>query len=401
MQGLSMLGYLIILFTVLATYGSFFFLNKIAHKVHLVDRPGGRKNHAAVTPLTGGSAIIIGLTTYLLLTTASTNLSTVHIPWLSSSSLLIAAIAIFAIGLIDDLLDLQALIRLGLQGAVVFTAIIADDLLIHSFGNLLFNGPITLGLLAIPVTVFAILSGINAINLSDGLDGLAGGLVLIPLMILSFLSLNQPDLQDINYLAIGLSAAVFAFLLINFRFPWRDKATAFLGDSGSTSIGFLLSCLLIKTSQINSAHFPPVLALWLFAIPLLDTASVIVSRLRRKSSPFKPARDHLHHLLFDKGFNVMQTVLIIYTSASCFALFALLASRAGVSESFLFIAFLGLLGLHTWVMSDLSRPTAKTFIGSQVSGLAGLAKKNTAHLKAASNNIQIDQNTPSANSRVA
>jgi len=309
------------------TLASFPILNLIAKKWGIVDKPGGRKIHDKETPLTGGIAIGIGLISMYFF---SPFVFYQYWPLLSAGSLLML------ICLIDDIYDIPAWVRLFFQSIAALIAIYGQNLRIDTLGDILLLGQIDLGIFSVPITLFAILAGINALNLSDGIDGLAGGLVLIPLSFLAFLSFHA-GLDKMFIFILYICSAILSFLMMNFRFPWQKQARVFLGDAGSTVLGFLLACLLIESSQGNEALIEPVSALWLFVVPLIDTASVISKRVLSKKNVFSASRDHLHHLLLSTGLGVTESVIAIYGIAFVGGLIA--TQLVDVHEALRFFSF--------------------------------------------------------------
>lgn len=312
-------------------------LNVAAQKIGLVDQPSERKMHSSATPLTGGLAIAFGLIALAIVSP----LTLVHFQWI-----LLGSFILLITGFADDLKDLPVSLRLCLQMAAATVVIFGGDLRITQLGDLLFLGDIDVGVMSIPLTYFALLTGINAVNLVDGLDGLAGTLTLVPLLLLAMLTAHQ-GLSHEFYFITTLAGSILGFLCFNFRFPWIKRAKAFLGDAGSTVLGFILACLFIQFSQ-NSATsiLHPVSMLWLFAIPLVDTATVIVLRKMRGDSAFKASKDHLHHVLIQCGLSVRQVVGVMGISAAAFGGVALLASEMGVADGVLFLAFVAFLTYH-------------------------------------------------------
>ena len=204
------------------TLASFPFLNVLARKLGIVDKPGGRKTHHEATPLTGGIAIGIGMISMYFFS---------HDIFMQYWELLFAGALLMIIGFLDDIYDLSILIRLFFQTMAALIAIYGGDVRIETLGDILFLGEINLGILSVPITLFAILTGINALNLCDGVDGLAGGIVLIPLSFLAFLAFHF-ELRSEFILISYLVSTVCGFLMMNFRFPWRKQARVFLGDAG-------------------------------------------------------------------------------------------------------------------------------------------------------------------------
>jgi UDP-GlcNAc:undecaprenyl-phosphate GlcNAc-1-phosphate transferase len=214
-----------------------------------------------------------------------------------------------------------------------------------SFGDLFGFGNINLGILSFPVTVFATVGVINAVNMSDGLDGLSGGMVTIALFFIGIIAFQEGNTTLLTFIAI-LMSALLAFLALNFRLPWKKTAMVYLGDSGSTFLGFVLAWLFIETTQGGNTSIPPILALWFLALPLMDTIVLLIKRPLEGKSSFHPGRDHLHHMLLDKGFSTKRVVLSLYLVGVVIGLIGLALHQEMTLESSLFIIFLGLFVIY-------------------------------------------------------
>ena len=311
-------------------------LRPLATLTGLMDYPGGRKNHSDPTPLVGGLGIYLGLL-------AVTILSPVLMA--DYQNLLVLSGLVLFIGVIDDLYQIRASLRLLLHGSVALAMTWLAEIQLDSLGDILFIGPVQLGILAVPVTIFATVGVINAVNMSDGLDGLSGGLVTISLVFLSIAALIAGESAVLSFSQL-LSVALLAFLTFNFRVLWKQSALLYLGDAGSTLLGFILAWLIIAATQGSNAFIAPVTALWFLAVPLMDTVSLMIRRPLRGSSPFTPGRDHLHHRLLRAGFTTQQTVLIMYGAATVFASVGLGAHLVGAPDGIMFTAFMSVFALY-------------------------------------------------------
>lgn len=323
-------------------------LNKLAPLIGLLDHPSQRKIHARATPLTGGLAIAIGGGSLLFM---APEVIMPHF-WI-----LLGALLMVVIGSIDDAHNIGANQRLLLQAMAAALVIFGGDLLITNLGTYPVVGILELHPIpATAITFFAILTGVNAFNLIDGLDGLAGSLTLLPLLALCYLSAEQGNMVT-AILTGSLSCCLIGFLLFNLRLPWQKQAKAFLGDAGSTSLGFLVACLLIKNTQGENAVLRPVGAIWLIAIPLIDTFTVIALRKLRGAPAFKASKDHLHHILIHSGLSVLKSWTIIVGSSVIFIF-------TSISTNFLpawvhLAAFVTLLGLHVFLAMCLMHRSEK------------------------------------------
>jgi len=275
-------------------------LKRIAVKIGLIDHPGGRKQHKASVPLAGGSAILFA---------SGISLFIWGLP-VEFRGMTCAATGLFLIGAIDDRFDISAKFRLIFQTFMVAIALYWDNNWISTISfteSLSFD----LGVFQYPITVLAILGVMNAINMLDGLDGLSSGVVLIIVGFIIGISVvaNQSNIALVSTCLFG---AVLGFWAYNYRFAWREKASVFMGDSGTTMLGFVLPYLAIKLSAIAPAYAPKSFLLWLFAIPIWDLCAVVLKRIREGKSPLNAGRDHIHHVLMNAGLSVRHSLHLIY-----------------------------------------------------------------------------------------
>jgi UDP-GlcNAc:undecaprenyl-phosphate GlcNAc-1-phosphate transferase len=244
--------------------------------------------------------------------------------------------------------------------AALIVALSADIRLTH-LGDLFGSGVITLGGLSIPLTVFATVGVANALNLSDGMDGLAGGLALVATTFIGAVAYLSGMSFTFDGMLI-LAGVLMGFLFFNMRFPWQSHAKVFMGDSGSLMLGFLLVLAAIRATQDEGNVLPPAAALWFFAIPLWDTVSLMIRRMLKGKSPFHPGRDHLHHILTRAGYSDAQVVRFILLVAFACGLIGLFGWLLRVPDAVLFYGFLAVFALyllgvrHAWkLMRGLMR----------------------------------------------
>lgn len=318
---------------------------RIAHSLGLIDLPGTRKQHDGRIPTVGGLAIL--LTLFIALPAFA-----VQTP---GQSALLAAMALLGVlGVLDD----RRAVRLGIKFVMQFLAaalvVFYGQLWLANLGDLLGPGGLALGIVAIPFTLVAIVGLVNATNMVDGMDGLAGGLVAVALF--GFLVLaaaaGRTDETHLIMLALG---ALAGFLLFNMRHPWNRQATVFLGDTGSLSLGLLVAWLAISLSQGQQRALSPAVALWLFALPLMDCVSIMLRRLSKGRSPFHADRQHLHHVLLLAGYSPAKAVAIILALAIGLALIGIGGHFSKVPEAILFWAFIGLFGLYHYAVKHAWR----------------------------------------------
>ncbi len=316
-------------------------LPPLARKIGLVDKPGGRKKHNGSIPLIGGIAMYAGVIAAIWLTQADFS---------GYQGLLLGGGLLLLVGSLDDKFNLSAASRFIAQVTAALLAFYFDQLSLAHLGNLFGSSPFELGDWALPVTIVAIVGVINALNMSDGMDGLAGGLTLITLGSLTVVALYAGHFEYAFLLPV-LIAAVLAFLSRNMRTRRHKHASVFMGDGGSMFLGFTLAWLVIKASQDPATGFTPTTALWIFALPLLDTVCIMLRRMLKGRSPFAPDREHFHHILLVAGHSVRRSVLIILGIATLLAGGGLLGLFLQLPESLLFSAFLTLFALYFWGMS--------------------------------------------------
>jgi UDP-GlcNAc:undecaprenyl-phosphate/decaprenyl-phosphate GlcNAc-1-phosphate transferase len=319
----------------------------LANRFGWLDHPGGIKVHEAPTPLIGGPAIYLGIV--LAIAYAGSALGVNH--------LLLDIFPLLLLGLVDDIWKLRPSSRLIIQVAVVAHMILAHQGTILSLGNLLGTGNIQLGFLAIPFTLFALVGLINAINLSDGMDGLAAGYSFVALALMAAVAYTLGATGLLTTLAICLGA-IGAFLIFNLRHPWRARASIFLGDSGSLLLGMVLGIAAYKITQRPGAHMPPVVALWLLALPLMDTVAIMIRRMARGQSPLKGDRQHLHHLLTDAGFSHGQGVAVLLATSLICGGAAIVAWQLRVPEPVLMLLFLAASLAYLWFTFHPARAVA-------------------------------------------
>jgi UDP-GlcNAc:undecaprenyl-phosphate GlcNAc-1-phosphate transferase len=312
---------------------------RMAPTLGLVDVPGGRKTHHNVIPLVGGISIFLAL----LICSAVLHFSGAIAYCLFALSLVIA------IGLWDDVAEISPRLKFVVQIVASAVMIWGANIQLSNVGDLIGIRPIGLWIFAIPMTVFAVVGVVNAVNMMDGMDGLAGSLALVAFAwygLVSYQSALIPQFQ----LAMALCGAIGGFLLFNLRFPWQPRAKVFLGDAGSLMIGFALAWFAVDLSQGEGRTFPPIAALWVVLLPLVDCVSLMTRRVVARRSPFVADRRHIHHYLEACGFTHGQTLATLVGLNALFGLVGYLGWRAGLAEKWLFLPFfLGFFAYHFFI----------------------------------------------------
>lgn len=336
-------------------------LMPIARRFGMVDKPGGRKDHGVPIPVVGGLAILSSLILVLLLTE-----TTIGIPLATFG---VAAIGLVVIGQLDDRFDISARWRIAAQAlaavAMIFIAGVSATNLQDVFG---FAGS-NIGLFAWPFTIFIVVGVINALNMADGVDGLAGSLALVSIGLFTCFALYAGDLVMAGYL-LGVAGALVGFLIWNFRFPWQPRARVFLGNGGSMLLGLSIAWCSVALTQ-NEAHpVSPVLAPWTIALPLIDCIVLIFRRRMQGKSPFAADRQHMHHLLLDAGFGAVAVVALMAGVSLALGLFAAFAVKLDLWRPVLVLLF-GVLLLGWFVFTkdhDLAVSRLKRLRGVFVRG---------------------------------
>ena len=330
---------MIIVFSVAAavTAGLIILVSPLARRIGLVDHPGGRKQHCRATPLTGGIAIFCAF--MLLVLTLDVSLG----QW---RSFFLASALVFIIGLLDDFQETPPSARFIAQGGAALIIVLWGGARLEHLGFLVGGGMETeLGWLAVPFSIFCVVGVINATNMMDGLDGLAGGVLLLFFSALLLVTVVGGRFEDALILAV-ICGALAGFLLFNFRFREHRPASVFLGDAGALFLGLTVAWFLVRLTQEPVAQLRPITAVWLFGLPIMDTVAIMVRRIRRGRSPFAPDRGHFHHILLFAGFSVRTTVLIMLGISLLLTVIGLGGEWLGIPESYMFYGFLLLFTMY-------------------------------------------------------
>ena len=280
--------YFSVLLLIIFQFFSIFLFNYIALKINLLDFPDRRKIHSGNIPLIGGLSIYFPILLSLFFTDIPNEILLI---FFTSSIVLI-------VGVFDDKYNLGVISRFFFQ-IISVLIVIGFGIYINNLGNLFGISTAYFSSLGIVFTFLCVIGFTNSINFVDGLDGLASGLIINTFLSIYFFSyfddqFTNSNLQIIIFLIITTSI----FFLANFAIIFPK---IFLGDSGSTFLGFIAGFLLIYYTQINK-NFHPVLAIWATAIPTFDFISVFFRRILKKINPFKPDRRHLHFMLISMGY---------------------------------------------------------------------------------------------------
>jgi len=277
-------------------------LRPVALAVGLIDVPDNRKSHKGEVPLVGGIAIWVLLGVAFAITQIF-----YHDRLAGAAGYFAGASLLVVVGVLDDIFEISVWIRFTVQAFVALVVIIVGHAVLSNLGDLWGTGDVLTGLWAIPFSMFCIVGLINAFNMLDGITGLAGLIALSALFWFLLFALNTG--RTVLGIAVMLFAGVLTgFLISNLRYPWRQELT-FLGDAGSTLLGFTLTWCAILASQAPAFAITPAAALWILGLPVLETVSLMLRRIMHMRSPIQGGRDHLHHLLLAYGWSERATVL--------------------------------------------------------------------------------------------
>lgn len=316
-----------------------------AHRLSAVDVPGGRRVHRRPTARLGGLGIYWGF--YVAL-----GLATYGSPLLSDSfhggddpgmiGMMVGSSLLLLVGVMDDIYGLKATVKLGFQ--------IVAALLLYQFGwrvetlGLPGVGTLPLGLFSLPVTLLWVLFVTNAVNLIDGLDGLACGVALVATV--SICAILVPIGGPLLLASAALAGALLGFLWFNL-----NPALIFMGDAGSLFVGYVLAAMSLRVGQLASSEAFPIVPLLLLSVPVFDTSFAILRRARAarretssaleflarvKERVFAPDGLHVHHRLVRAGYSTRRAVFLLWAAAVLFAMVGCLMLRDGILGLLLF-----------------------------------------------------------------
>lgn len=323
---------------------------KIAIKVDAVDYPNARRINTEPVPRMGGIAIFAGIAAAFLVQIIGTTFFDWPAMLVSSSAmdvnyglLGLSFVVIFVTGLLDDKYTLKPLQKLFGQVLAAVIAV-AGGLVIGNISNpFVDQGVIELGWLAYPVTVLYLVAYVNIINLIDGLDGLAAGISGIASLTMFILALaaGRVDSAALSLTVVGSS---LGFLRYNFH-----PASIFMGDSGSLTLGFALGVSSLLSVTRYAGLTTIIVPLVISAVPILDTFSAIIRRLRAHVSVGQADKGHIHHRLLSEGFDQRQSVLIMYGWTALMCVGAIIMTKVGTVERIvIFFVLLILSAIFAW-----------------------------------------------------
>lgn len=311
------------------------FARKLAARAGFLDRPDGRKQHEGAVPPIGGLVVFpvfMLVAGYLL-----------H-DWGANGWFFSALALMLVTGALDDKYTVPPRIKFLLQFAAA-CMIATGGAKVAAMGDLFGFGIVRLGFLSIPFSIVATVLLINAVNLMDGLDGLAGGMGVIVLGAMALCASfngNHPETVEL----LILCGALCGFLVFNMRSPWRGKASVFLGDAGSLALGLSIAWYAIRLAGRAEPVIAPASVAWMLGLPIMDTCGQFARRVREGRSPFSADHNHFHHLFVQAGMSVGRATFWILGIILLYSAIGITGIRAGLPSWLLMYVWALLLLIH-------------------------------------------------------
>lgn len=314
-------------------------LPRLPLPVSLLDRPTERKAHVGLVPLVGGIAMFGAFLFSLIL---------LDHPLQGQNGLFAGLLLLVVVGVVDDLRDLPPMAKLVMQCVAAALMVIPGWHVLANLGGLLGGEPLQLGFMALPVTLFFVVGLINAINMIDGVDGLAGGVVATILFWFALIAGATGRGTELVTILL-LFSSILGFLIFNLRTPWRPSASVFMGDAGSmmlgASVAYFTIALVNAPGDAATVSFPALC--WLLALPVIDTLSLMVRRVLAGRSPFAADRRHLHHLLLEAGLTPAQVTALLVVVAMMLGAVGFAGVMLRISDTVMAVGLLFPLAVHT------------------------------------------------------
>lgn len=297
------------------------FIILLAPRMGAVDKPNPRKMHNRPMPNIGGLAIYLGFLVSMIVNGQT---------YPEAVAIILGGSVVLIIGLIDDIYDISPYLKLA--GQILAALIVVYFGIRVEFITSFFSGEaVSLGILAVPVTVFWIVAVINSINLIDGLDGLAAGVSTMAAVTLAIIAWREGQTL-VALWAVVLAGSATGFLKYNF-----NPARIFMGDSGSMFLGYNLAVFALMGHTKSTTVLSLIIPLLILGLPLLDTSFAIIRRLLGRKHIFRADRDHLHHRLLASGMSHRSTVLVIYTISAIYSVCAIAITYFTTPQAFMIL----------------------------------------------------------------
>ncbi|KGX85169.1 glycosyltransferase family 4 protein [Pontibacillus marinus] len=300
-------------------------VKKLAVKIGATDQPNHRKVHKKLMPRLGGLAIFLSFIIGILLFFPDSGYT-----W----PVVIGSTIIIITGILDDMRELSPKLKIAGQLAAA-TVVVVGGVQVEFINLPFMDDKLEFGYLSIPITIVWIIAITNAINLIDGLDGLAAGVSAIALLTIAGMAITMGNsfVVIVGFITLG---STLGFLLFNF-YP----AKIFMGDTGALFLGFMIGVLSLLGFK-NVTFFSFIIPIIILGVPISDTIFAIVRRFVQQKPLSSPDKSHLHHCLLRLGYSHPETVLMIYAMAALFSLAAVIFSQATMFGS-VFVLFILLL----------------------------------------------------------
>lgn len=311
-------------------------VKSLAFKVGAVDVPkDARRMHNHPIPRMGGLAIFFGflLAVLIFVPLAGSMIGGGQFLADSTKGMLLGAIIIVVLGIFDDIYDLPAKFKFVVQIVAAIVAVASGNIIeVISNPNVFSQNPwLALGWLSYPVTVIWIVAVTNAVNLIDGLDGLACGVSTISSMTMLVIALLVSEV-NVAIMMGALAGACLGFLPYNL-----NPAKIFMGDTGSTFLGFILATVSVQGMFKMYTIISFVVPFLMLGLPIFDTCFAFIRRIAHGQSPMHPDRSHVHHRLIDMGFTQKQAVGILYVISAILGLSAVVLTTTDALKAMIFL----------------------------------------------------------------
>ncbi len=322
---------------------------KLAGILGIVDAPDERKQHEKAIPPIGG---LIIFTVFMILGAVS-GVIDLQKYW----SLYIALTVLLVSGAIDDQFPINAKVKFFIHIFAACLIAFMGNVQAAYLGDLFGFGTVWTGVISYPFTIIAIVLLINAVNLMDGMDGLAGGVSLVIFLWFMVASIIAGWFSYAHVLGL-LIACIAGFLVFNMRNPWRRKASLFLGDAGSMSLGLTIAWFAVLLARSEVAPIEPIAVAWIIGFPIFDTCAQFYRRIRAGLDPFAPDRGHFHHHFIEAGVPVRYAAIIIIAIVFVMGGIGYGGIAMGVPPFVLTALWVALLLVHMFVSSKPERYVA-------------------------------------------
>lgn len=311
---------------------------KLSHRHEVFDYSCSRKIHVGNIPRLGGLGIFLGCFPLILYYLMNNNMGFNYI------FLILGMVTAFLVGFVDDLKPMRAryklIIQIAAAGLVTASGLLIEKFVIYSFFAINF------GYLAYPITVFWIITFMNAVNLIDGMDGLSTGIFLLANLFIIIISVMTQNYVVLT-LALVLECSTAGFYIFNF-----PPAKIFLGDGGAYFIGFMYAILPLMGVKKSAALTVFLIPMILMLVPISDVFQVMLNRLRNGQNIFKPDTKHLHHRLMNLGFSTKGILGVVYSYTVILGIFSLIMVAVNPEYTiFLLVFILLMLGLSFYMLN--------------------------------------------------